>query len=90
MARLSADQLREIILALMTENAQVRAVVGGHDPVLAVDTLGAEYDAALDEINQARAGVKAAAIETDLTFKLETIDTLMRRMEAQGRVHGRH
>jgi len=89
MARLSADQLREVILALMIENAQVRAAVGGHDPVLSVDSLGAEYDAALDEINQARAGVKASPFETDLVFKLEVIDTLMRRMEAQGRVHGR-
>lgn len=88
MAKLSADELRDLIIFLMVENVNVRAVVGGHDPVLMVDALGAEYDAALDEINQTRAAVKQQPLEADLSFKLEVIDTFMRRMEEQGRVHG--
>lgn len=84
----SADVLREWIIALMIENAQIRAAVGPviHSPFLDVDNLGVEFDAALNEINDIRANRKLVALEVDAGFKQSVLDSLLRRMESRGRV----
>lgn len=85
---ISADVLRELIIFTMIENAQVVATVMGTPPVLDMEWLGAAYDKALDEINQIMAEQRLRPIETSLDFKTTVIDTLVRRMEDQGRVRG--
>lgn len=88
MAKLSADALRALIIFTMVENAQVRASVGPviQFPRLDVDLLGVEFDQALEEINSGRAESKAAPLEVSADFKQAVIDSLLRRMEQQGRV----
>lgn len=88
MSRVSADTLRELIIYLMIENAQVAAAVSPiiRPPFLDVDNLGIEFDRALEEINDIRTEGGKEKIEVDAGFKQAVIDTLMRRMEAQGRV----
>lgn len=85
---IGADDLRELIIFTMIENAQVVAAVMGTPPVLDLEWLGASYDKALDEINQCMAEQRRRPIETSLDFKTTVIDTLVRRMEAAGRVRG--
>ena len=88
MAQISADDLRELIIFIIIENAQVRAAVSPvwHGAFLDVDNLGIEFDTALDEINQVRHGQKKQPLEVAADFRLAVIDSLLRRMEAAGRV----
>jgi hypothetical protein len=88
MGKISADQLRELIIAIIIENAEVRASVGPvwHPPFIDLEDLPAEFDTALDEINEVRTGQKLARVEVLQDFKTAVIDTLVRRMESAGRV----
>ena len=88
MSRISADDLRELIIFIIIENAQVRAAASPvwHGAFLDVDQLGIEFDTALDEINQVRFGQKKEPLAVDASFKQAVIDSLLRRMEAAGRV----
>lgn len=85
---ISADDLRELIIFTMIENAQVVAAVMGTPPVLDVEWLGSAYDKALDEINQVLDGQRRPPVETSLDFKTTVLDTFVRRMESEGRMRG--
>jgi len=86
--RIPANQLREGIIAIIIENAQIKAATGPvvHEPFLDVDLLGVEFDRALDEINEYRFNRKMAKIDVDATFRQAVIDTIKRRAENSGRM----
>ncbi len=86
--RVTHDKLRFLIIALMVENAQVKAATGPviHEPYLDVDKLGIEFDRALDEINEYRYGAKLEKINVDASFKQAVIDTMIKQAERSGRM----
>jgi len=88
MGQLSADSLRELIIFIIIENAQARAAASlvFHHPTIDVEDLPTEYDRAMDEINGHRQAFGQDKVETDDAFKQAVIDTLLRRMERDGRV----
>jgi hypothetical protein len=88
MARITADALREVIIGLIVENAQVRAAASpvAHGAFLDEDELPEAFDQALDEINVWRSERQQAPVEVDDSFKQNVIDTMIRRAEAAGRM----
>jgi len=89
MPRINEEVLTNCLIGLIVENEQVRAAAGQIivPPALEVDELGQRYDQALDEINQYRVNEGREKIEPPPEFKQKVIDTFLRQMEAQGRVH---
>jgi len=89
MPRINEEVLTNCLVGLIVENEQVRAAAAPVyvPPALEVDELGERYDQALDEINQYRVNEGREKIEPPAEFKQKVIDTFLRRMEAQGRVH---
>lgn len=88
MSRVNPDTLRELLIYLMIENAQARAAASPliMDPFLAVDQLPAEFDKALDEVNGHRHAEGAKPLVVDDSYKQAVIDSLLVRMENQGRM----
>jgi hypothetical protein len=84
----NADLLAETIIALIVENATLRAALSPvlHDPFIEVDQLPGEFDQALQEINDRRRGAGLKPCATDSGFKQAVIDRFLQRMEKQARV----
>ncbi|HBA72224.1 MAG TPA: hypothetical protein DCZ63_08570 [Geobacter sp.] len=80
------EQYRDIIIALMIENAQCDEAVGGPLAIVSPADLGPMFDRAVDEINQLRLANKIGPLEPTVFYKGQVLDYFMKQMEQAGRL----